>query len=99
VFIKIRTSRLTITKSIYLRKTTLISSRSTLSMEIYYLAILSDRDFLFESKEIFYLTIYAYLIDADTKAIILKNNFDYSIYISCNYRLDRVLKLDFANVF
>lgn len=76
VSIEVRTSNLAITKFVHLRKTTLISSRSELSMEIHNLAIPSDRDFLFESKEISHLIAYAHLIDADTKIVILRNDFN-----------------------
>lgn len=79
VSIEVRTLDLAITKSIYLRKTTLISLQSKLSMKIHNLAISSDRDFLFELKKISCLIAYAHLIDANTKIVILRNDFDQSI--------------------
>lgn len=77
--IEIRTLSLVVIKSIYLRKTTLISSRSKLLVKIHYLIVLNNCDFLFEFEEISYLIVYAYFIDINIKVVILRNNFDQSI--------------------
>lgn len=99
VSIKIRISNKFIFKSIYFRKFITISSRSKISIEIYYFAILEDRDFLFESNEISHLTSYVYLINVITKTIILRNNIDRLVYISRNYRLEKLFEIKYLNAF
>jgi len=99
VSIKIRISNNVIFKSIYFRKFITISSRSKISIEIYYFAILEDRDFLFESNEISHLTSYVYLINVITKTIILRNNIDRLVYISRNYRLEKLFEIKYLNAF
>lgn len=99
VSIKIRISNKFIFKSIYFRKFITISSRSKISIEIYYFAILEDRDFLFESNEISHLTSYVYLINVITKTIILRNNIDRLVYISRNYCLEKLFEIKYLNAF
>ncbi len=99
VSIKIRISNNVIFKPIYFRKFITISSRSKISIEIYYFAILEDRDFLFESNEISHLTSYVYLINVITKTIILRNNIDRLVYISRNYRLEKLFEIKYLNAF
>ncbi|KAL8817991.1 MAG: hypothetical protein Q9191_008035, partial [Dirinaria sp. TL-2023a] len=101
VSIEIRTSHKSssVQKSVHLRKTTVISPRSEQTVEIHNLAVSDDRDYLFESAELNHLIIYAHMINATTRAVILKNDFNSSIQVSRNHRLGRIIELEFSNAY
>ena len=79
VFIEMRTFNKTVFKSIHLRKTITISARSKIPISMHHFNISNNRNFLFEFDEIFYLIVYAHMIDIVINTIILRNDFDRSI--------------------
>ena len=70
VLMKIRLSETPIIKSVHLRKITIISSYSKISMKVHYLIVFDFRDFLFKFDEIDLLIVYAHLTNAFTKEIL-----------------------------
>ena len=98
VFLKVKITEIVVTKSMYLRKITMISSRTKFSIEIHHLVV-PNKKYLFESEEIFNLTAYTHLMNVFIKTILLRNEFDISIQISRNYRLERITKMNYFNAF
>ena len=99
ILIEIRFSSSTVDhKLIHLRKTITVPSKSKLAIEIHSLTLF-DRDFVFESNELSYLTTYAHMIDDFIKTIMIRNDSELSIQILRNHRLDIVVELKYFNVY
>ena len=98
VSLKVKIIKIIIDKSVHLRKTTIISFKIELLIEIHHLAV-QDRKYLFKLKKISNLTTYAHLINAFIKIILIRNEFNISIQIFCNYRLKRFTKMNYINAF
>ena len=101
VFIEVRISQrdILVFKSIHFRKTTMMSSRFEISIEIHYLFVSNNRDCFFELKKLSYLIFYAHIIDISINAIIVKNDFDHLIQISRNLRFDKLVQFEYSNAF
>lgn len=84
-------------KSIHFRKVIIISSRFEQTIKIYYLAMFVNCDYFFEFAKLNYLMIYTYIINVTTKIVIIRNEIDITIYISRNYRLNKVIELKLSN--
>ena len=76
---------------------TSISANSEIAISIHKITIL-DRDYMFESKELINLSIYAHIIDSNTTTILIRNENDKSIRILRNFRLKNLIELDYSNV-
>ena len=98
ILLKIKIIEIIIDKSVYLRKTTIISFIIKLLIEIYYLAV-QNRKYLFKSEKISNFTIYAHLINVFIKVILIRNEFNISIQIFYNHRLKRFTKMNYINAF
>ena len=98
ISLDIKTSRIVVHTSIHARKTMIISSRSEIVVSIHYIIISIDRDFFFESKEMNF-SFYAHLINSTFKNILIRNDDDKIVQIFRNCRLNRMIELNFANVF
>ena len=98
VSMKVKSSNAIVSKSIHLRRTTFISSRSEISVEIHHL-IVFDKDYLFELEDISHLIIYAHLVNVSIKAIILRNESNKLVQISRNHRLSRLSEMKYANAY
>ena len=87
-------------RSIYIKKTTIISFKSKIIVDIYYLSIslFKNRDFLFESNEL-NVTMYAHLLDASTEVVLVRNDSEQTVRMSRNLRLSRIIEIDYFNVF
>ena len=83
---------------VHLRKTTIISPHTKMFISIHYINLLESRNFLFELEDGDF-ALYAHMIDVFTKEIIARNDSDRIVQISRNYRLDRVVELNFSNAF
>ena len=57
-----------------------------------------DYDFLFESNDIEF-TLYVHLIDSFIKIILITNNIDQFMKIFRNFKLKKLMKFDYINVF
>ena len=102
VSIEIRSSKSSIVQLfVHLKKIIVVSAHIELTIFIHRMKnILSaTRDFLFESKIINQLFMYAHLIDAVIEAIIVRNDNDVSMQISRNMRLNKIFELKYFNVF
>ena len=87
-------------RSIYAKKIITFSSRNQLTIFVHYLVdeLSFDRDFLFELNDIEF-SLYVHLIDAFTKTILLVNDTNEVIRISRNFRLNKLIKLNYSQVF
>ena len=74
-----------------------ISANSEIAISIHRITIF-DRDYIFESKELINLSIYAHIIDSNTTTILIRNENDKSIRISKNFRLENLIELNYFNV-
>ena len=87
-------------RSIHVKKIIVLSSRAQLTVAVhdFFDNLSFDRDFLFESDDT-KLTLYAHFVDFFTKIILITNNTNQSIKISRNFRLRKLVKLDYFHVF
>ena len=60
--------------------------------------IFLDKNFFFELNEL-NLSIYAYIVNSKTREILIRNEFEKTIHILKNCRLDRIIKFNFFNIF
>ena len=98
ILVEIKNSRTTVSKLVHSRKTTIISSRTKLSIEIHHLVVF-DKEYLFELEDISYLTTYAQLVNVFTKVVVLRNESNKSIQVSRNHRLSRLNEFDYFNAY
>ena len=96
--LEIRTSKIAVQTSIHARKTTVVSSRFELVLSVHYTTVSFDRNYLFESNEL-KLSLYAHLVDFNTKQIIVRNESNQVVHIFRNYRVDHIIEIDYINVF
>ena len=99
IALNVKSSRIVIQTSIYARKIILTFLYIKIILLIYINDIvLNNRNFLFEFDNLNVL-LYVYLININFKNIFVKNNNNKTIQISRNYRINRMIKLNFSNVF
>ena len=99
ISLKIRFFKLTIQRFVHFKKITIISSHVEMIVVVHHVELSTTRDFLFESNDSLNFILYAYLVDASIKSIVVRNDREFSIMISRNFRLDRVFEIDFSNDF
>ena len=99
IFVNIRSFKTSIQRSIHIRKITVISSQFEVTISIHHAFFSASRNFLFELTDDINLTLYAHLVNAFTSVILIRNDRNQTIQISRNFRLDRITKLNFLNVF
>ena len=87
-------------RSIHVKKIIVLSSRNQMTIFIHHLVdeLLVSRDFLFESDES-NLILYAHIIDVDIKVVLTTNDSNSAVKISRNFRLDRLIELDFSQAY
>ena len=87
-------------RSIHVKKIIVLSSRSQMIIFIYHLVdeLFVNRDFLFEFDES-NLILYVHIVDVDIKVVLIINDSNSVIKISRNFRLDRLIELDFSQVY
>ena len=85
---------------IHVKKIIVLSSRTQLIVVVhdFFDDLLFDRDFLFESDDNEFI-FYAHLVDFFIKIILITNNTNQTIKILRNYRLKKLVKLDYFHVF
>ena len=74
-----------------------ISTRSKIVISIHKITV-SERDYMFESKEVTNLSVYAHIIDDNIISVLIRNENDTTIHISRNFRLKNLIELDYSNV-
>ena len=95
IVVKFKSSRQT--RVIHAIRSQRISSHFKLTISIHKIMI-SKRDYIFESKEIKNLAVYAHIIDNNIKTILIRNDDDKAMKISRNFRLKDLIEIDFSNV-
>lgn len=81
-----------------MQKTTTILLQSKVFVKIYYLFIF-DCNYFFEFKKILYLIVYIYLVNVFIKVVLIQNKLNNLVYISRNYRLDKLIKIDYSYMY
>ena len=99
ITLNVRLFKIAIQRLIHLRKIIVISLYAKMIISIHNVIFSNNQDFLFESNDDIKLLIYVRLVNAFIFFIIIRNEQNVSIQISRNYRLNRISKLDFSNVF
>ena len=99
IVLNIRLFKIAIQRLIYLRKIIVIFLYIEMTISIHNFILSNNRDFLFESNNDFKLSIYVHFVNAFTFFIVIRNEQNVSIQISRNYRLNRISKFDFLNIF
>ena len=95
IFVRNRsTSRIA---SVHSTKIMIISSQIEQIVRIHKIS-LSERDYIFESADVNFF-IYSHLIDITIDVILIRNDNDKEIKISRNFRLSKLVELDYINVF
>ena len=99
ISLKIRFFKLTIQRFVHFKKITIISSHVEMIVVVHHVELSITRDFLFESNDNLNFILYAHLVDASIKSIVVRNDKEFSVMISRNFRLDKVFEIDFSNDF
>ena len=98
ILIEVHLKESLIRRVINLKKVFIISLYLNVTITIYYLNLL-NRNFLFKSRENSILSLYAKLINKNTKAILIKNNSNKLIKIQRNIKLDNLSNLIINNYY
>ena len=87
-------------RSIHVKKVIVLSSRNQMIISIHHLVdeLLVSRDFLFEFDDS-NLILYAHIIDVDIKIVLIINDSNTTVKISRNFRLDKLIELDFSQTY
>ena len=99
ISVNIRSLKTSIQRSIHIRKITVISSQFEIIILIHHVSFSISKNFLFESIDDVNFILYAHLVNIFISIILIRNERNQVIQISRNFRLDRITKLDFSNVF
>ena len=100
ISIEIKSSKNNIQRSIHIRKTIVISSHIEIIVFINDINLLKNKDFLFESiDDVNNFIFYVHLIDAFTFVVVVRNDCNQFIQIFRNFKLNRISKLNYSNVF
>ena len=95
IFVNNRSSSRTI--SIHATKTMIISSKSEQTIFIHKIS-LSNRHYIFESANANF-SIYSHIVDTTTNVILIRNDENRLIKIFRNFHLNKLIKLDYFNVY
>ena len=76
-------------------KSIIVSSQTKLTVSIHNI-IVSNCNYIFEPENA-YFAIYAYVVDANIKVILIKNDFNSIMKISRNFRLENLMKMNYFN--
>ena len=96
--IEVKTVRSIVREKMHFRKTINISPQFEMIISIHHIAISANRNFFFESDEFNFL-LYAHIINAKIKDIIIQNDNNKIVHILRNCRLDHIMKFNYFNVF
>ena len=100
IFLKTRFVKNVIQKSMHLRKIVVIFSRFEMKIVVHNTCLSKNKNFLFEfDDDIVELIMYAHIVDVFTFSILIRNDKNFLIKIFKNYRLDKIIEIDFLNVF
>ena len=100
IFIIIKTRSInSIRYIIYAKLKLIIALNSLIIILIYYINVLTDRNFLFKLFCFLYLSFYAYLIDYNIYYVLIKNEISKFIQILRNIKLNIIEEIDFDNCY
>ncbi len=97
--IKIHQKEFFVRRNVINQYASIISSRSYVKILYKIKNLLANRDFLFESSSSIFVFIYAYVIDARTNDVIVRNELTKSMKISKNFRLEIAQKIQYDDCF
>ena len=93
IFIRIQTkARVT---SMHTIKSVIVSSQTKLTIFIHNIVV-SNCDYIFELENTNF-AIYAHVVDANIKIILIKNDFNSIVKIFRNFRLENLMKMNYSN--
>lgn len=95
VDLEVKTARTVVHERVHAKK---ISPGSEMTIPVHHTSIPSDRDFLFEPDEL-NLSLYAHLVNSETRSIVVRNDSNKAVHIPRNCRLGRITELEFPNAF
>ena len=90
---QIRASRM---QSIHITKTIVVSSQIEFAVSIHNIVIF-NYDYIFEPDEINF-SIYAHVVNANIKVILIKNDISVVLKISRNFRFEKLIEMNYSNV-
>ena len=100
IFLKTRFVKNVIQKSMHLRKIVVVFSRFEMKIAVHNACLSKSKNFLFElDNDIVELIMYVHIVDVFTFSILIRNDKNFLIKIFKNYRLDKIIEIDFLNVF
>ena len=95
IFIRIQTkARLT---SMYIIKSIIVSSQTKLTVFIHNI-VFSNCNYIFEFENANF-AIYAHVVNVNIKIILIKNNSNFFMKISRNFRLENLIKMNYFNTY
>ena len=100
IILKSRSIKNVILKFVYLRKSIIVLICIKIIVDIYNACLLKNKNFLFKfNNDVIKLIIYAYFVNVFTFSILIRNNKNCSIKIFKNIQFDKIIEIDFLNVF
>ena len=100
IILKSRSIKNVISKFVYLRKSIIVLIRIKIIVDIHNACLLKNKNFLFKFNDnVIELIMYAHFVDAFTFSILIRNNKNYLIKIFKNARFDKIIEINFSNVF
>ena len=100
IFLKTRFVKNVIQKSMHLRKIVVVFSRFEMKIVVHNACLSKNKIFLFEfDDDIVELIMYVHIVDVFTFSILIRNDKNFLIKILRNYRFDKIIEIDFLNVF
>ena len=97
IFLNVKTLRKIVYISIHARKTIIVWFCFEITIIVHYIIILENEIFFWVENFKFFL--YAHLMNINCKNILVRNNNDKIIQISRNCRVNRMIKINFFNIF
>ena len=100
IFLKTRFVKNVIQKSMHLRKIVVVFSRFEMKIVVHNACLSKNKNFLFEfDDDIVELIMYVHIVDVFMFSILIRNDKNFLIKIFKNYRFDKIIEIDFFNVF
>ena len=95
VSIRLRSKFSSQVKFVHITKIIIVSSQTEIAVSVHIISV-SDRDYIFESDQINF-AIYAHIINADIKIILIKNNNYTFVKILRNFRLNKITEITYSD--
>ena len=100
ITLKSRSIKNVVSKLVHLRKLIIVLIRIKMIVNVHNACLSKNKNFLFEfNDDVIKLIIYTHFVDVFTFSILIRNNKNYSIKIFKNARLDKIIEINFSNVF